>query len=61
MLTNNALPINTAAMSLFFDKCELKGRVFNPYTMPMNQLNIYVCRNPSLSPEEIWSHMEMYQ
>jgi hypothetical protein len=61
LLTNNAFPINTAAMSLFFDKCELKGRVFNPYTMPMNQLNIYVCRNPRLSPEEIWQHMEMYQ
>jgi len=58
MLTNNSIPIN---MSLFFNECALKGRVFNPYTMPMNQLNIYVCRNPNLSPEEIWQHMEMYQ
>ena len=61
MLTNNLSPINTATMSLFFEECELKGRVFNPYTIPLNQLNIYVCRKPRLSPEEIWQHMELYQ
>jgi hypothetical protein len=61
MLTNNSSTINTTSMSLFFEKCELKGRVFNPYTIPLNQLNIYVCRKPRLSSEEIWQHMELYQ
>jgi hypothetical protein len=61
MLTNNASPVNTATMSRFFEECKLKGRVFNPYTIPFNQLNIYVCRKPLLSPEEIWQEMEMYK
>lgn len=60
MLTNNISPVNTTTMSLFFSECELKGRVFNPYTIPLNQLNIYVCRKPLLSPEEIWKKMEFY-
>ena len=60
VLANNSFPINIASMSLFYNQCELKGRVFNAYTMPLNQLNIYVCRKPTLSPEEIWQHMEMY-
>jgi len=60
MLTNNASPVNTATLSRFFEECQLKGRVFNPYTIPLNQLNIYVCRKPLLSPEEIWQQMEMY-
>jgi hypothetical protein len=61
MLSNSSFPISTAGMSLFFNECALKGRVFNPYTIPLNQLNIYVCRDRRLSPEEIWQHMEMYQ
>ena len=60
MLTNNISPVNTTSMSLFFRECELKGRVFNRYTIPLNQLNIYVCRKPLLSPEEIWKKMEFY-
>jgi hypothetical protein len=60
MLTNNVFPISTASMSRFFEVCALKGRVFNPYTIPINQLNIYVCRKPLLSPEKIWQQMEMY-
>ena len=60
MLTNNISPVNTATMSLFFSECKLKGRVFNRYTIPLNQLNIYVCRKPLLSPEEIWKKMEFY-
>jgi hypothetical protein len=60
VLTNNVPPSNITSMSLFFQECELKGRVFNPYTIPLNQLNIYICRNPRLSPEEIWQHMEGY-
>jgi hypothetical protein len=60
MLTNNISPINTTTMSLFFSECEFKGRVFNPYTIPLNQLNIYVCRKPLLSPEKIWKEMEFY-
>ena len=60
VLANNSFPTNIASMSLFFNQCELKGRVFNQYSVPFNQLNIYVCRKPSLSPEEIWRHMEMY-
>jgi hypothetical protein len=61
ILTNGIIGIDTNLMSLFFQECELKGRVFNPYSIPLNQLNIYVCRKPLLSPEEIWQHMETYQ
>jgi hypothetical protein len=60
ILTNGIIGMDTASMSLIFQECELKGRVFNPYTIPLNQLNIYVCRKPILSPEEIWQQMEMY-
>jgi hypothetical protein len=60
LLTNNISPVNTTTMSLIFSVCELKGRMFNPYTIPINQLNIYVCRKPLLSPEEIWKRMEFY-
>jgi hypothetical protein len=60
LLTNSVFTVNTATMSRFFQECTLKGRVFNPYTIPLNQLNIYVCRKPLLSPEKIWEQMEMY-
>jgi hypothetical protein len=61
LLTNDVSPINTVSMSLFFEECQLKGRVFNPYTIPFNQLNIYVCRKPLMPPGEIWAHVKMYQ
>jgi hypothetical protein len=61
MLTNNLSPINTTSLSLYFKECALKGRAFNEYTIPLNQLNIYVCRHPALPPEEIWQQLELYQ
>jgi hypothetical protein len=61
LLTNSASPLNTATMSLFFAECQLKGRAFNPYTIPFNQLNIYVCRKPLMTPGEIWAHVKLYQ
>jgi hypothetical protein len=61
ILTNGIIGIDTASMSLIFQECELKGRVFNPYTIPINQLNVYVCRKPLLSPDRIWQHMETYK
>jgi hypothetical protein len=61
MLTNNMSSVNTATMSLFFEVCELKGRVYNEYTIPINQLNIYVCRKPRFSPNEIWQQLQLYQ
>jgi hypothetical protein len=48
-------------MSPFFQECEKKGPVINEYTIPINQLNIYVCRKPKLPPEKIWPHMEAYR
>jgi hypothetical protein len=47
-------------LSPFFKECESKGRIQNEYTIPMNQLNIFVCRKPVLPPGEIWKHMEAY-
>jgi hypothetical protein len=52
---------DSTVMSLLYDRCEMKGRVFNPYTLPLNQLTIYVCRKPKIPPDEIWPHLEMYQ
>jgi hypothetical protein len=61
LLTNGIIGMDTSSMSLIFQECEWKGRVFNPYTIPINQLNIYVCRKPLLSPDEIWRKMELYR
>jgi hypothetical protein len=61
LLTNNSSSISTSSMSLFFETCQLKGRIYNEYTIPINQLNLYVCRKPRLSPEEIWRQLELYQ
>jgi len=61
LLANDFPPINTVSMSRYFEACALQGRVFNPYTIPINQLNIYVCRRPMLSPAEIWRQVEFYQ
>ena len=52
---------DSSSLSLYFDTCQMKGRAYNPYTLALNQLTIYVCRKPRLRPEEIWPHLVFYQ
>ncbi len=55
------LMYNSNSLPLYFQECKLQGRIYNPYTIAINQPNVYVCRKPLLSPDEIWQHMETYQ
>jgi hypothetical protein len=61
ILTNGIIGMDSSSMSRIFQECDWKDRAFNPYTIPLNQLNIYVCRKPLFSPEEIWQLMETYK
>ena len=51
---------NIDGLSSFFTDCELKAAVTNPYAMPWNNPFIYVCREPKMSPEAIWSYVKNY-
>jgi len=48
-------------LSPFFETCESKGAIENPYTLLFNQLNIYVCRDPYIDKDEIWKRLESLQ
>jgi hypothetical protein len=44
-----------------FQECEMKKSVINEYTIPLNQLDIFVCRKPKLSTENIWKRLQAYR
>jgi 4-amino-4-deoxy-L-arabinose transferase-like glycosyltransferase len=43
-----------------FSECELKKSVVNEYTIPLNQLNIYVCRKPKVPLTVLWERLKGY-
>ena len=51
----------TNNMSVFFDECEFKKAIQNKYDVPLQNLSIFVCRKPKVSPDAIWSSMKSYR
>lgn len=52
----------TNNMSIFFDECEHKATVQDENDAALfGYPNIFVCREPKVSPEEIWSSVKIYR
>jgi hypothetical protein len=52
----------TNDMAPFFETCERKAAVHNDYSAAsFNQLSIFVCRDPKVSPQAIWGSVEEYK
>jgi hypothetical protein len=51
----------TNNLSVFFDECEMKKAVQTEYDVPVGRLFIFVCRNPEVPADVIWSSMKSYR
>jgi hypothetical protein len=51
----------TNTLSVFFDKCELKGVISYRYDDPIHSSHIFVCRMPKVPAEVIWSSLKNYR
>ncbi len=49
------------AFSTLFFSCAMKDRFLNANSIDINQLNIYVCKKPMVTPEQIWKQVELYR
>lgn len=50
------------SLDMFFEECERKAVVKNDYNkMMLGDPNIYVCRKPKISPEEIWRSIKSFR
>jgi hypothetical protein len=49
----------TNPLAMFFDRCELKTTVQQEYGM--RHIHIYVCRDPKVSADKIWSSLKSYR
>jgi hypothetical protein len=52
---------NLSPVTDFFDRCELKKTVLHVYDMPVGGPSIYLCREPTLSPDVIWPFVKLYR
>jgi hypothetical protein len=48
-------------MAVFFDKCELKATVKDEFDGPIDHPNIFVCKNPKVSADAIWTSAKSYR
>ncbi len=48
-------------MAMFFEECELAAQARYEYDRPTGQPNIYVCREPRVSADEIWGSAKLYR
>jgi hypothetical protein len=51
----------TNQVAVFFDKCELKATVDQEFNYPIGFVNIFVCREPKIPADEIWSSLKSYR
>ena len=48
-------------VTVFFNKCELKKIVQHVYDVPVGSPSIYICREPTVSSDVIWSFVKFYR
>ena len=48
-------------LAVFFDECTLTATARYEYDLPVGHPNFYVCRNPKISADKIWSSLELYR
>ena len=48
-------------MDMFFEECELTSQTRYEYDKPVGRPNIYVCREPKVSADVIWSVAKSYR
>jgi hypothetical protein len=48
-------------LGMFFDSCEQKATVAQEYNTQNGYSRIYVCRNPKIPADKIWSSMKSYR
>jgi hypothetical protein len=50
----------TNEMAPFFERCEMKSAVTNEFTLQYHKMYIFICRNPKVPPQMIWSSVAEY-
>jgi hypothetical protein len=55
------LTTKTNPLAVFFDECELQATAQRGFDLSSGPVAIYVCREPKVSAEKIWSSMKSYR
>lgn len=51
---------NLRANSEFFEQVELSGQIENKYSMPYENVGIFICRKPKASIQQVWGRLKSF-
>ncbi len=53
--------VKSVQLRSFYEEITLAKEFYNPYTMPRNNVPIYICRKPNMNIQEAWKYIKNYQ